>query len=145
MKPSFKTSNPRLDIGPTEIPHTGSFRFCTITFPFVLSVSMMRYVKVYSILLIVVHSVFNTLHALLMDKLLHPIWLSRSSSLLRNEIVTLYFYTRYKLHSSHLARSAIITQYRQGNKFYTVKRCNYTRGGFGGRQPVCGTGVTSLI
>src|SRR5690625_3528755 len=109
MKPSFKTSNPRLDIGPTEIPHTGSFRFCTITFPFVLSVSMMRYVKVYSILLIVVHSVFNNLHALLMDKLLNPIWLSRSSSLLRNEIVTLYLYIKYKLQSFHLTPSAIIT------------------------------------
>lgn len=106
---------------------------------------MMRYVKVYSILLIVVHSVFNNLHALLMDKLLNPIWLSRSSSLLRNEIVTLYLYIKYKLQSFHLTPSAIITHYRQGNKFYTVKRCNYTRRRFGGRQPLCGTGVTSLI
>src|SRR5690625_6808544 len=51
----------------------------------------------------------------------------------------------YKLQSSHLTPSAIITHYRQGNKFYTVKRCNYTRRRFGGRQPLCGTGVTSLI
>src|SRR5690625_7187439 len=97
---------------------------------------MMRYVKVYSILLIVVHSVFNNLHALLMDKLLNPIWLSRSSSLLRNEIVTLYLYIKYKLQSFHLTTSAIITHYRQYNIFYKVKRINYTRRHIGRRYPI---------